>query len=210
MSHNLSVWTASHIDVVERFNALIECVRAVNKFGLPHYISISVEKDINVNFDLLKYDNVTIFYSDEQLSQFAHLNNIDTNLAGRSESTEFIMFMDDDDVLVNLPPTIKQRESVQYLTEIVDRNDKYSIFREYRSGDSIICHDFSGTISTRECFQNFLRTFEWKNINITDLYFTCTCITDIDRNEDIKPYVFRRMWNPFSYIHYWNKQTLDQ
>ena len=192
---SVTVWTASHIDVPDRWFTLKECVESVAKLNLPHFVSLSSSIDLP---DEIKSPLLTVIRHDEEKSQFGHLRFLDGTFSG--SENDYILFMDDDDVLIELPKEITTRRSVQYIAHGNYINTRQcQDFMPYREGD-MLSNDFSGTITTVKYFRNVPPCPA--NI-LPDIFFMVSIGNSFP---DDHPYVFRRFWNPFSgYRHHWQK-----
>jgi len=111
------VLTASHIDSQSRFNSLIMTIQSIeesfeeSKTNYIHYISVSgsfsdklmqVTTLVKERLDTIQ-SHTKVFTHDKRLTQFQHLEYIVTNHLKDVTDDDVILFIDDDDLLLNLP-----------------------------------------------------------------------------------------------------------
>ena len=189
----MQVWTASHIDVPERWESLKECVNSVRKFNLPHYISISFEPGLSFNIIEITDKNLNVLIQPTKISQMEHIRILDTHVP----HSDYIMFMDDDDVLDSLPEVRTQIGHQYHTSKLNYFGEMNTLYEPYDA--QMDCFDFSGTICTRAYLEEFWEALDRYPVKRTGDLLLMAMLDKKYLHE--KPYVFRRFWNPTRYKH---------
>lgn len=213
---NLNIWTASNLstDSCEHIKKLIESIKiaSYNKCNITHYFGIShtdseLFKKINnyLNSEIQSNYNIIIYSSCTKQTQFENLYNIYLNTVLQPD--DIIMFMDDDDLLLNIPSEIFCNSIIkgqQYIPnhEQVYITEKYDIhqvktFVENNHLNSGI--DFSGYtaryIFINDYFQN--RNLDSKSREYVEMLEDCEFMTFLDNNDtdklSLEAFIFRRI-----------------
>lgn len=204
------VFTGCFIGYRERYTVLIECVKSIKNLNLKHYLSLSFDEDSTITEtdikNLLKLNNkLTIYLHPKRLYQFEHILFLNKELDKNKLTDIKIIFMDDDDLLIEMPPHnfIDKFKGKQYSSGIID-DKEYSDFEPYKDGDRII-YDFSGTCVTKKRLDYFFKalfnceTLKEEKQKTFPLYGCDIMLMgslDIEKEKcDIKPFVYRRFWN---------------
>lgn len=217
-----AVWTASHMADPRRKRTVRELAQSVHDLGIPHYVSVSGTHKGEWEELEAKFPNLHVSTADRTKTQFEHLYEIyrDTRLGEmfrRQKPPDYVIFMDDDDVLLHLPP-LGNWVGLQYAYENGDiGHEPYTMFEQFANlqDKSKVRKrfDFSGTVvawcTMRSLFKTWnpeSRTFKGAGSlspPLMDLY-VCASISSMNYPEVVssmfsthEPWVYRRVWNPF-------------
>jgi hypothetical protein len=145
MQENLEVWTASYLDRIERYETLKECIQSVAKFQLRHKISVSCDEYLQekIKNEVLPFHpNIMVFFHTDRKQQFEH---IDYLYRVAFDSSYQVLFLDDDDILVDLPYYVNCK-GLQYGVETLSFKPETPYTRYEPFQNQPITIDFSGTV----------------------------------------------------------------
>jgi len=199
----MQVWTASFLDCPERVEVLLECIQSVHNLNLPHFVSVSRhQQEVQKLVDLTQeFPNLTLFIHRKRLRQFEHIVFILSKSTADKDS--YLIFLDDDDVLVKLPTTTFSTK--QYSTTKFEDTALYQKYYPYDPDTDSLSYDFSGTTCTKDQLQVFITHMKaYLKLPTLDMIFDCVYLNKPpDQNS---PSVFKRKWNPWKYRNPWQEK----
>ena len=233
----ISSFTACHIDTIGKIPLLSNMIESllINKIN-NIYISFSFKNTFfdgrtEIRFQIRQIVNklknkytsskIYLFWQNKQdWFQFDHLNYIYDNYMGKN--TDRILFIDDDDLLLNLPKTTANIRGYQYLSDTYLTDDTYKMdyfelsskinwFYKYFTKLSFKnINDFSGYICSYENLHEFFKLWKIKKkdydnssqitknitrpiIMMTDIQFM-DYLDLLDCSTPSTPFIFHRVW----------------
>ena len=206
----MEVWTVSHCTTNQQFNYLKECINSVLTLGIPHKVSVSglSEKDRDILKSVLGNN---VYFLEEKTAQIDHIYNI-LNHNTSSLNTK-IMFLDDDDMLINIPNQDYQRmKGIQVLYEVLD--DDYIKLDTFRTTDLTLVHrdriiiDFSGYMCLKRDIIKFRNTVKIRVKCMADLDLM-DYIDSLNPVELTTPFIAHRLWRDNGQKE-WCKDVLEE
>lgn len=210
-------FTASHYDYENKYLLLDYMINScISNTVKKCYISIS----FNNYFDWLKYkkyiyilekkyyNKIGFFIHYKKLFQFQHILFLSQNI--NLKSKDRILFIDDDDLLLSIPPEYDIVPGIQYLSNITETDFtnfyiQHEIISLLKTTKLQIVNDFSGYICTVDILKQFFKinnfNFNFENktqkflLNLID----CKFMNYIDSiNTSLikpSPFIFHRIWS---------------
>ena len=193
---SLIVFCASHIDTIKRLFYLNEMINSCKKYNINDiYISMSISKiGIFSNIFILLYIKLflkfkaNIFIQQKEYKQFEHLQILSQMSNIVDNVNQRILYMDDDDYLINNPP-----------------NDDNIIGLQNDTRFRRPMEDFSGSITTFQYLKNYFDNINHKIGVMEDVKFTSLLNTYKIWENNI-PWVHKRYWVG---CHYWLKKLTN-
>lgn len=212
----LQVWCTSYLNVPEREQLLLDMLASLEANGLkPEQIHLFLSSDREVKLEL---PPVNVYRATGRVKQFAGFSQIFQATRGRYQPTDWILFIDDDDLLLHLPPLAEGSEvilgtSLPYPAKAPEREDLARLQAEAKvatQGE----RDFSGTLARYEFVEAYFVAREKKTVHhlMPDLGLMLAAVhalprEDVSITEDcffcsfleryqtiVPPYMFFRNW----------------
>lgn len=203
----LVILTASHITSLNKFNnGLIPMLESIHRFDeiKEHYLSISSTIDLDLSV-LSKYPKLKIIKSSVPLKQFQHLSNIIKTI--NFSDNEYIMMIDDDDILLQIPEKCKERKSIkgiQYVPTLNNSTDNtetigYQNFEDIRKKCTVE-NDFSGYCSTFKIIKEYFENIKTDcKDSFDNVFLTLGDLKYMDHLDkfgavSVMPFIYHKLW----------------
>lgn len=196
----MEIWIASHMNTYERLEKFKQCIQSLfrlysNNNSFKIVISMSFEND-SFKEQVLNFldKSITIYCHETKLHQFSHYYYLWS--IKRYEKNHRIMFMDDDDLLIDFPPEFNTQFSVSSNQYLCDHTSTYNELINNNLSEYDTDRDFSGY----SCFLNQLDNYftnEHHKLheierNFEDIHFM-RYIDALEGNLQARvPYIFHR------------------
>ena len=148
------VLIASNIDSYERFEHLSQTLESLNKKEIEKIIiSMSFCENLCENIDIKnvmsKYSNILLTCQMNKMYQFEHYNFIyvnyfKENIQNNIDINKRVMFINDDDMLIDIPEEFKTDKIILGYQHPVDTSSNFSELMELKDIDDKNIIDFSG------------------------------------------------------------------
>lgn len=214
----LEVWCASYLNTPERTKLLLAMLASLRANGIEPEHTIVMLSGTTSTQDFL--DKACIYKHEKRVLQFDAYQEIFNRTSGRYQPDDWILFMDDDDLLLFLPPLdentrVIQGTSLEYPMKPLQEEDLEQLRVEARTALSDGNQDFSGTLMRYDLVEKYFRARlngtlgEIFSDPGTRLYMMYALERSKGHLEDcvfstfaenyrtlVKPYIYVRNWEP--------------